>query len=176
MVAGFGSVMLWLVCITVVVLLIILIAKNLHIFRGGRPSSNVASDEKAPVKTVLGMDVTPESLPDDILTVARRAWSDGDYKLALSILYRGSLEWMVNTARLPIVESDTERDCVDHCEKVENHSVKSYFNRLTGVWTAFAYGKIEPEDNAIDWLTNDWPFHLRAMPEMKQKGGEHEPH
>jgi len=137
--------------------LIYLIVKNLGYTK--KSKTVVVTSEATPAKTVLGMNITPESLPDDIVQAARDAWNSGNKKLALSILYRGSLEWMVNTAKLPIIESDTEQDCVIHCKKVDDVSLCQYFDNLTVLWVGLAYGKEEPKDGEINWLTGDYPFH-----------------
>jgi len=161
-VSSLGTVLLWLIVAAVIVGVVLLIVQNLHIFREGKSSSLKKADAPR-VKSVLGMDVTPESLPDDVLTAARKAWSDGDKQFALSLLYRGSLEWLVNSARVPIVESDTERDCVEHAKSLGVANVESYFSRLTNLWVAQAYGKISPKDNDIDWLCGDWPFNAKNL-------------
>jgi len=142
--------------------------KNLHIFREGRSSVSSGSDEEVRARTVMGMDVTPESLPQDIVSAAQRAWADGDKQLALSLLYRGSLEWMVNSAKLPILESDTEHDCVNYAQQMGNSSISNYFSKLTNLWVSLAYGKNEPEDSSIDWLCGDWPFNQRMQLDTKE--------
>lgn len=156
----------WIIVIVGIGFLVWLILKNTHMFRTERTGTNIRAEERVKAKSVLGMDVTPESLPTDVIEASRKAWLEGNKKEALSYLYRGSLEWMVNAALLPVLESDTEQDCVRHVETLKNTPVETYFSKLTQVWVSQAYGNLEPEDNAIEWLCEDWPFH------NKQIGGE----
>ncbi len=39
----------------------------------------------------MGMNVSPESLPKDVVFAAREAWRVGDYQLSLSLLYRDAV-------------------------------------------------------------------------------------
>lgn len=137
-----------------------LLVKNAHIFHrvniGTIKSREVGKVTKA--RSVLGMEITKESLPDDILSKARSAWLAGDKKLALSYLYRGSITWMVHTAELPVLESDTEHDCIKHIETLNRSEIERYFSFLTNAWIHFTYGKKPLEEDMINQLCDDWPF------------------
>jgi len=107
---------------------------------------------------VMGMDVRPESLPDDVADAARRAWRDGDTHLALSLLYRGSIAWLIHSADLPIIESDTEGDCLVRVRGILDSGVEAYFSELTRERIAEAYGQQTPEDETMAALCDRWPF------------------
>ncbi len=109
-------------------------------------------------REVMGMNITPESLPDDVASAAREAWRDGDFKLALSLLYRGSIAWFVNQAHLPIEESDTEGDCLRHVQAHGQSSYEGYFTGLTNAWVKTAYGEQHPDDHTMVELCDNWPF------------------
>lgn len=148
----------YLLIVSGVAFLIYLLIKNAHLLK--KPTGKI-NLERLPVKkarTVLGMEVTKESLPEDILAAARLAWESGDKKLALSYLYRGAIAWMVNTAELPILESDTEHDCIKHAKVIEPVEVVQYFVYLTNLWVNLTYGKIPPDEDCIDKLCQQWPF------------------
>jgi len=106
----------------------------------------------------MGMDVRPESLPDDIAAAARQAWSDGDTQLAMSLLYRGSIAWLVNSEALPIEESDTEGDCLRRVQLVGDKPYAPYFSNLTEAWVTIAYGKKKLADSLVTDLCDQWPF------------------
>jgi len=137
--------------------LVYLIIRNRHIFGSGSGGERGGVAEPKTV-AVMGMDVRPESLPDDVVAAARKAWSDGDTHLALSLLYRGSIAWLVHREDLPIEESDTEGDCLRRVQIVGGKPYAPYFSDLTGAWVAIAYGKKEPEGNKVNELCDQWPF------------------
>lgn len=164
---GGGELVFWLMLIFAVATLVYFIVKNSHVLGRRLPASSVGGAERK-VRNVMGMEVTPESLPDDLVSAARKAWREGNPQLSLSLLYRGAIAWMVNVACLPISESDTESDCVRHALGLSDNELEEYFGKLTEQWMGLAYGKQIPSDEVIDDLCNRWPF---EQPTMK-KGGQ----
>jgi hypothetical protein len=132
-----------------------LIYANRHVFQRG--TSSAAAKPAAP-RTVMGMDVTPDSLPADILAAARAKWSAGDARAALSLLYRGALVWLVHVARLRIQESDTEGDCLRHSNQLPEEQKREYFSNLTGQWMGAAYAERSPQAKEMENLLGNWPF------------------
>ena len=151
-----GSVIFYLVLAAIIAGLVYLIYQNRHIFSSG---AALAKDARAAkTREVMGMNVTPESLPDDIAAAAREAWRNGNYQLALSLLYRGSIAWFVHKAQVPIEESDTEGDCLRHVEELGQAPYTGYFSGLTNAWIRTAYGKQQPDDHTMVELCDSWPF------------------
>jgi len=109
-------------------------------------------------KSVMGLDLTPESLPDDVVGAAREKWEQGDFHGALSLLYRGSLGWLLVHAALPVRDSDTEGDCLRHTRSLPDARPRSYFEKLTVQWIAAAYGDRAPANETMRSLFEDWPF------------------
>jgi len=149
-----GEVMFWLLIAGLVAWLVVYLVKNrsMFILRG---------DSKAPVrapKVLMGMNITRESLPDDIVAAARKAWAAGDFKEALSLLYRGSLSWLVNRRRVPIVDSDTEEDCLLQVLQAGEKREADYFRQLTGAWVQVAYAVMPVSDDEMRLLCEQWPF------------------
>lgn len=154
--AGLGEVIFWLIVVGVVGWLAWLIGKNLHLFKWRRRDAG----EGGPVgpRTVMGMEITPDSLPADILAAARGLWQAGDARGALSLLYRGSVAWLVNVARLGIRESDTEGDCLRHAGTLPNEAAVGYFSDLTEAWIGTAYASHVPQGERMERLLRAWPF------------------
>ena len=149
------------VVIAVVGLIIWVILKNKHALN--KTNSLTEVDAVPVVKSVMGMDVTPESLPKSLSEKAREAWQNGDHHLAMSLLYRGAISWMVNNGRIPIVESDTEDDCVRRVQdrvldEVLTSDKVQCFSNLTVEWVKLAYGKSIPQDEVVMELCDKWPF------------------
>ena len=149
-----GELLFWLLVVGLVVWLVIYLVNNRHIF-----ISRVAS--KIPVrapKVLMGMNITRESLPDDIVAAARAAWAAGDFKEALSLLYRGSLSWLVTRRRVPITDSDTEEDCLVQVLQAGEKTEADYFRQLTGAWVQVAYASLPASNAEMEILCDQWPF------------------
>ncbi len=149
-----GELLFWLLVVGLVVWLVIYLVNNRHIF-----ISRGAS--KAPVrapKVLMGMNITRESLPDDIVAAARAAWAAGDFKEALSLLYRGSLSWLVTRRRVPITDSDTEEDCLVQVLSAGDKTEADYFRQLTGAWVQVAYASLPASNAEMETLCDQWPF------------------
>lgn len=155
---GMGSVgfaILWGLLIAVVVFIVVYGIKNRHVLASG-------VQKQAP-KVVMGLNITPESLPDDVVASARAAWAAGDFKEALSLLYRGALSWLVTRRRVPISDSDTEEDCVVQVMGAGEKTEAEYFRHLTGAWVQAAYALLPVSNEEMDTLCDRWPF--------REKGG-----
>lgn len=161
--SAIGDIFFWLVMFAGIAGLVFLIYANRHIFQGN--SLAVADDSVPKTKTVLGMDVAAEALPDDIAAAAMQAFRDGDVARAMRLLYAGSISWMVERERLPVRESDTEGDCIEHSQSMSDPARVNFFSQLTAAWTSFAYGKRVPAESEVMDLCQRWPF--KAKP-----GGE----
>ncbi len=132
-----------------------LIWRNRHVFRdrgGGRVG---AAGPKATV--VMGMDVRPESLPDDIVSRALELWRRGAHHEAMSLLYRGAISWMIQHGGVEIAESDTESDCLGRVRGAGAGHL-DYFSGLTGEWMRVAYAREIPLDERFEGLCRGWPF------------------
>lgn len=152
--AMIGEMLFWVVVAGLVGWLIYYLVKNAHVFISRRgPKAEV----KMPT-VVMGMNITRESLPDDIVTSARAAWAAGDFKEALSLLYRGSLSWLVTRQRVPITDSDTEEDCVREVVMAGQQVEADYFRQLTGAWVQAAYALLPVSDAEMEALCAKWPF------------------
>lgn len=154
--AGLGTLLFYCVLVAVIAGVVYLIYINRHVF--GMKGGGTMSRSDPRVTAVMGMDVSPESLPDDIAEAARVAWREGNYQLALSLLYRGSITWMIHRADVPIEESDTEGDCLRRAKELPDAGMVRYFSDLTQQWISVAYGKKQPDDQDMVVLCDRWPF------------------
>ncbi|MCX6847540.1 MAG: DUF4129 domain-containing protein [Verrucomicrobia bacterium] len=144
----------WMLVIGVVSWLIIYLVKNRHLFL----SRGVSKASVRAPKVLMGMNITRESLPEDIVAAARAAWAAGDFKEALSLLYRGSLSWLVIRRRVPITDSDTEEDCLVQVLQAGDQTEADYFRQLTGAWVQVAYAVMPVSDAEMGALCERWPF------------------
>jgi hypothetical protein len=152
--AGLGEFFFWLIIAAGVVWIGWLIYKNWPLF--SRRKSGPAAP--ATPRTVMGMEITPDSLPADLLGAARALWQAGDVRGALSLLYRGSVAWLVNVARLAVRESDTEGDCLRLAGTLPNEAAVGYFGDLTEAWIVTAYASHALPGDRMERLLTTWPF------------------
>jgi hypothetical protein len=150
-----GSALFWAAIAFALWKLIEFIIKNRHTLKM-RPRSEAAPVPRA--KSVMGLDITPDSLPDDIVAAAREKWEEGDFHGALSLLYRGSLSWLLTHASLPVRDSDTEGDCLRHTRQLPDSPPRGYFEKLTVQWISAAYGNRAPANDIMRGLFDSWPF------------------
>lgn len=163
--AFLGEWIFYTVLTVVIAGLAYLVYANRHVFQRG--DDNAADlGRVSRTREVMGMEVTPESLPGDVIAAAREAWQEGDYQRALSYLYRGAIVWLIHRADLPITESDTEADCLRHVQGMHNSKLEPYFADLTSSWISVAYGAQKPDEQAMERLCQAWPFanHERSEP------------
>lgn len=112
-------------------------------------------------RVVMGMAVTPGSLPDDIPGTVWGWWQQGRRQEALGLLYRGTISRMIEHARMAIEEADTEGDCLKRVEQAGAVAFPTYFGGLTQVWMRLAYASQVPTDEAVAALCRDWPYAAR---------------
>lgn len=128
-----------------------------HIFQGRDGPSRV-SDSHPSARVVMGMEVSRDSLPEDIPTTAWRWWLDGRRHEALALLYRGAISRSIELGRVEIAESDTEGDCLRRVRLAGEQVHPSYFSKLTTSWIGLAYAKSLPADAEVEALCRSWPY------------------
>lgn len=113
--------------------------------------------------TLMGLDLRPESLPEDVVAAARAAWERGDATLALSLLYRGALVRLAKRGALEIPESATENECLRAVRRMETDGIAGAFGALTGAWVRARYGHSAPAAAEFGALCEDFrAFEVRA--------------
>lgn len=116
-------------------------------------------------KSMFGLDITPESLPEDVGANAAELWRAGKYIEALSLLYRGALATLVHRDGINLRGSATEGDCI---RVVNQHSqqlgsmTKEYFQALTRQWQYAAYAHRRPDDTQMQDLCVNWKQYFGA--------------
>jgi len=143
----------------IVALLVWLVIRYRHLLVG--PGRGGGDDSAAPARVVMGMEVAPESLPDDVVEAARRLWAEGRHQQALGLLYRGAISWLIHRGGVEIAESDTESDCLGRVRHAGLEQA-GYFDELTRVWMRLAYARRLPEESQLEGLWNGWPFRERG--------------
>ncbi len=108
-----------------------------------------------------GLDIRPDSLPDDVPAAVRALWDDGQRRAALALLYRATLSRLVSDAGLHLYPGATEGDCL-RLARQANAGGQLDGGRLritdavTALWLHAAYGDRWPADEPVHGLCADW--------------------
>lgn len=136
-----------------------LLWKYRYVFvRTGEPASAAAA---VTARVVMGLAVTPESLPGDIPGTVWSLWQEGRRHEALGLLYRGTISRVIEHGRVAIHEADTEGDCLRRVVEAGEVAFPGYFGGLTRVWIRLAYAGLNPGDDEVAALCREWPFAAR---------------
>lgn len=117
---------------------------------------------RPPPTMVMGMAVTPESLPEDLLGQAKAYWSKGQPKLAMSLLYRGALTKLITEKEVAIENSDTESECLAQVQQAVPGAMANYFKSLSAHWMRIAYSREDLPREEFESLCANWPFERGA--------------
>ena len=132
-----------------------------HLFQRAA-EDGTESSAKPRARVVMGMAVTPESLPPDLPETVWTLWQAGQHHEALALLYRGTIARLIDRARVEIHEADTEGDCLRRVETAGPAAHPDYFKGLTRLWIRLAYAGQAPADEVVRGLCQDWPFKERG--------------
>jgi hypothetical protein len=135
-----------------------LVWKNRHAFMISRGAGGKKMGALPSARVVMGMDVSPETLPDDVPAAALALWREGRHQEALGLLYRGSISRVIELGQVEILESDTEGDCQRRVDRAGAPVHPEYFRGITGAWISMAYAGMHPADTVVERLGRDWPF------------------
>ena len=148
-----------LILIVVVIGIVIYIIINRRLWLDGYARRKSGTTETP--TALFGMDIQPESLPDNVAEAARGLWQQGKQRESLSLLYRGSLSHLVNHDALTLNSAMTESDIVT-CARLANilQARVDFLSGLTQVWTSLAYGHRQPGNDQAQVLFNNWTQHF----------------
>ena len=149
---SFIEVILWAAVALLVAILLARYGSWLREFAGRRPSRRRESGELPHFLQQLG----PEVLPDDVPGAARELWQQGEQRAALALLYRASLQHLIDRYALPIHSGTTEGECIVLLHKQAANDSARYFTSLSLCWQRFAYGHIPVPGTEFEALAADW--------------------
>jgi len=119
--------------------------------------------EKPLPKSLFGLEITPESLPQDVGATAQALWKAGKVIEALSLLYRAALTTLVHRDGINLRGSATEGDCLrtlaQQAEKIAQPT-REFFQLLTRQWQYAAYAHRRPEEQVMQQLCQTWGEHF----------------
>lgn len=104
---------------------------------------------------LFGLDVRPESLPDDVAAAAAALAREGRTREALSLLYRGALVRFLEQG-LEFLRGDTEGDCQRKVDRAAPQPTRDFFRRLVNAWQSLAYGHRSVGADDVLALAGEW--------------------
>jgi hypothetical protein len=143
---------------------IVLLVLTLHYWWRIRDTRFKSVAAQLPAR-VGGLDIRPETLPDNIGSEARRLWIAGDAAGALSLLYRGALSALVLRFSAAIRASSTEQECLRAARGVLAAPPAGYFEALTRAWQSTVYAQRRPDAAAALALCDEFARHFSPAPE-----------
>jgi hypothetical protein len=152
-IARFLEVLLWLVGAALLAYLIYWFIANRDLLPAGFKTSR---NERTVPTEIAGLDLRPESLPDDPAREAERLFEAGDYRNGLSLLYRSALSNLVHRHALEIPEGATEGECQRLVSDQLGEQLDGCFSHLTLVWLRQAYAHLSPEREQALILCREW--------------------
>jgi hypothetical protein len=151
-----GSLLLWIVggvCAAIAVVWAI------RMLRDRVPAAAVP---EGGVTTVQGLDIRPESLPEDIGAAARALLEAGREREALSLLYRGALSRAVHRHGVAIPASATEGEALRAVNAALDPPRAAYFGNLVAVWQRAVYAGESVLREPIDRLCGGFAASLEG--------------
>jgi hypothetical protein len=107
--------------------------------------------------TLFGLDVRPDSLPDDVAAAALELLRLGNLLEALSLLYRGALVTLLHRDQVQLTGGDTESDCLVKTRERVPANTHAYLARLLLAWQGAAYAHRVPARLDVERLATEWP-------------------
>lgn len=110
---------------------------------------------------VAGLDIRPETLPDDVAAAVWQAWQSGEQRAALALLYRASISRLAHRHSIALPRGATEGDCL-RAAQAALHSLRlneacyRVIQDVTEVWQAAAYADSWPENSRVQTLCQSW--------------------
>jgi hypothetical protein len=123
---------------------------------------------------VRGLDIRPQSLPEDIGAAALSLWRAGAARAALALLYRGLLSRAVHLHGIAIRDSSTEAECLRLCRGRLLPAAQNYAATLIGQWQLAVYRGALPTAAEVEALCSAFARALAAVPsDGPPRAGQH---
>lgn len=116
---------------------------------------------------LYGLDLRPQSLPDDVPAAARASLAAGRVAEALSLLYRGALIALIRRDGIDFRPGDTEADCRRRVAGRVGAEASGFFAALLDAWQGAAYAGISPSSACLEELCASWPRYFSLAPAGK---------
>lgn len=105
---------------------------------------------------LFGLDVTQNSLPEDVPAQVQALWQAEQYRAALSLLYRATLSSLIHRYDFAFNDGHTEGECAAIVRQRGDLRLSAYTEQLTHCWQQLAYGHRLPESELVAVMCHQW--------------------
>jgi hypothetical protein len=148
-----ARVIAWLALPVLAIVVIVLVRRYL-------PELRAQKKDYIPPALMFGLDVRPETLPQDVAGAARALLEQGQPVAALSLLYRGALSVLIHRDGIALRASDTEGDCENRVSARSAPPLAACFASILKLWIAAAYAARVPDTEKVAGLCGEWQAHF----------------
>lgn len=152
--ASIWQVLAWLILAGIVLMLIRYIARSWN------PGTRPESDAGAAPAELFGLQMDPDSLPEQISQTAREWIAEGKLREALALLYRASLSELVHRHDLRLNRGATEGDVLTRTRGRVSAAASDYLGGLIARWVDLAYAEHAPQTDALLALCDGYAAHF----------------
>ncbi|MCG7982504.1 MAG: DUF4129 domain-containing protein [Candidatus Thiodiazotropha lotti] len=156
-IAFLGELLLWIVVMALLFYLLHWYLNNRSTLGG---SVVELRDRRATPTIVAGLDLRPETMPDNPSVKALEMIDQGRCREGVALLYRATLSRLVHYYALPIKAGDTEGQCLDRSRTLQIPGLFDYLSELTAIWQKLAYAQHQPLKNQMVDLCHAWVEHF----------------
>jgi len=153
------EIILWIAVFTGIYLLI----KNRHRLQFGFSRKKKVIIETP--KTLFGLDLSEESLPDNVAQQALALYQQAHYREAMALLYRAALANLVQRYQFDLKKGATEGDCMKLVTRILPLSAKGegrFFVDLTRSWQQTAYAHKNVSEEKMQQLCRNWSLFYKT--------------
>ena len=148
--AAVGEVLIWMALVVIVIWI------GYRVWLGIDGRRKPTGDSRLMPAQLMGLDLTADSLPDDPVDEARRAFERGESRRAVCLLYRAALVELITHHGCTFADGATEGQCVSTVRSRAPGRVFTYFARLTREWQRLAYAHRALEQRDFELLCAEW--------------------
>jgi hypothetical protein len=102
--------------------------------------------------TLFGMALAPDTLPADLAGAVRALLAAGRLRVALALLYRGTLSALVHARGVPLLASDTVGEVLARVRARADKDTTRYVAELVALWQRAAYARRAPAAAEVERL------------------------
>lgn len=105
---------------------------------------------------LFGLEVSQDSLPEDVPGQVQALWQAEQCRAALSLLYRATLSSLIHRYDFAFNAGHTEGECAAIVRQGGYPQLSDYTERLTQCWQQLAYGHRLPESEQVAVMCQQW--------------------
>lgn len=126
--------------------------------------------KKEKVSSIFGMDIDPDSLPDDLPGVAARTF-ESNQREAMQLVFRGLLSKLVNDYDLPLKKSMTENEIVS-LVRIALPAKKDVTAGIVRQWILLAYAHKSISRETFMSILENYKRHFPNLPPRNFEGDD----